>query len=131
MRESLQFQAEYARALLACGDYYSGMRLVKEFVVRGLTNNDYNHILLEGLAEGRYFQECIRLYQHICIQKKKNESVCMYAHGYASVIKSACQLKRYHLAEKLFTEMKKNDIIPLDYVFFEMCDVSLKPFFNV
>ena len=125
MRESDQFKAEFARALLACGDYYSGMRLVKEFVMKGLTNNQYNNILLEGLAEGRFFQECLRLYHHISNQAKSNPSLCLYTHGYAAVVKSACQLKRLHIAESLLKEIKQKNEIPLPSVYFEMCDVKI------
>lgn len=123
IRESLSFQAEYTRALLACGDYYSGMRLVKEFISRGLTNNEHTNILLEGLAEGRFYQECIRLYNIVCEAKEKNPSIHLLAHGYGAVLKSACQLKRLHLAMDLFGVMKKEGMTPMEYVYFELCDV--------
>ena len=123
IRESNSYQAEYTRAMLACGDYYSGMRLVKEFISRGLTDNTINNILLEGLAEGHFYQECIRLYQLVSLEKEKNKAIELYSHGYGAVFKRACQLKRLHLAESLFAEMKSNGITPLDYVYFELCDV--------
>lgn len=123
LRDSIAFQAELTRAFLACGDYYTGMRLVKEFISRGLTSNDTNNILLEGLAEGRFFQECIRLYQLILVEREKNPSICLYSHGYTAVIRSACQLKRLSLAESLFSEMKERKIPIPDTVYFEMCDV--------
>ena len=91
--------------------------------MRGLSNNQYNNILLEGLAEGRFFQECLRLYHHITLQAKSNPSLCLYAHGYAAVVKSACQLKRIHVAESLLKEMKQKNETPLPSVYFEMCDV--------
>lgn len=131
LRDSLTFQAELTRAFLSCGDYYSGMRLVKEFISRGLTNNDTNNILLEGLAEGRFFQECIRLYQLIMVEREKNSSICLYSHGYAAVIRSACQLKRRPLAEDLFNEMKERRIPIPDVVYFEMCDVIIDENFDL
>ena len=62
MREDCVFKAEYARALLSCGDYYSGIRLVKEYLDKGVLSNSVNNILLEGLSEGGYDEECLRFY---------------------------------------------------------------------
>ena len=99
--------------------------MVKEFIARGLTNNDFNNILLEGLAEGSFFQECLRLYHLICKEKKQSPSLCLYPHGYHAVIKSACGLKQFQLANQLYLEMKKNQIMILEPTYFEMVNVFL------
>jgi hypothetical protein len=127
LRMTCKFQAEYARALLASGDYYTGIQIVRQFVQSGLHSSDCNNILLEGLSEGNYNEECLRLYMRICQAMKRatnGEQIQLYSHGYSAVVRSACRLKKVRLAESVMAEMHQRDIIPLEFAFFEMCEVK-------
>ena len=127
LRMTLAFQAEYARALLAGGDYYTGIQIVRQFVQSGLHSSDCNNILLEGLSEGNYNEECLRLYMRIRQAMKRTatgEEIQLYSHGYSAVVRSACRLKKVRLAESVMTEMQQRNIIPLEFAFFEMCEVK-------
>ena len=125
--EKREQTAEYARALLASGDYYTGIQIVRQFVQSGLHSSDCNNILLEGLSEGNYNEECLRLYMRICQAMKRatnGEQIQLYSHGYSAVVRSACRLKKVRLAESVMAEMHQRDIIPLEFAFFEMCEVK-------
>lgn len=128
MREDCVFKAEYARALLSCGDYYSGIRLVKEYLDKGVLSNSVNNILLEGLSEGGYDEECFRFYR--CLQdlaKEREfakEPVQLFVHGYSALIRSMCHVKKKEGAEALYAEMVSKGMKPLPFVFFELCEVG-------
>lgn len=128
LRMTCAFQAEYARALLAGGDYYTGIQIVRQFVQSGLRSSDCNNILLEGLSEGNYNEECLRLYMRIQQAMKRpttGERIQFYSHGYSAVVRSACRLKKIGLAESVMAEMHQHNITPLEFAFFEMCEVDL------
>lgn len=128
LRMTCAFQAEYARALLAGGDYYTGIQIVRQFVQSGLRSSDCNNILLEGLSEGNYNEECLRLYMRIQQAMKRpttGERIQFYSHGYSAVVRSACRLKKIGLAESVMAEMHQRNITPLEFAFFEMCEVDL------
>ena len=96
MREDCVFKAEYARALLSCGDYYSGIRLVKEYLDRGVLSNQVNNTLLEGLSEGGYDEECLRFYRRLQDMAKEREfakePLQLFVHGNSALIRSMCHL---------------------------------------
>ena len=129
LRENPLFKAEYARALLSCGDYYSGIRLVKEYVDGGKFSNTISNVLLEGLSEGGYDEECLRLYKRLADQSKEREfekePMQLLVHGYSAVIRSLCHLKKRESAAALFEEMRAKGLKPLPFVFFELCEVQL------
>lgn len=127
LRENALFKAEYARALLSCGDYYSGMRMVKEYVQKGYFSNTVSNLLLEGLSEGGYDEECLQLYRRLEDQSKarefEKEPMHLLVHGYSAVIRSLCHLKKRESATALFEEMRAKGLKPLPFVFFELCEV--------
>ena len=128
MREDIVFKAEYARALLSCGDYYSGIRLVKEYLDTGVLSNSASNIMLEGLSEGGYDEECLRLYKRLQdIAKEREfakEPMQLFVHGYSALIRSMCHLKKKEGAEELFSEMIHKGMKPLPFVYFELCEVG-------
>lgn len=128
LRENALFMAEYARALLSCGDYYSGMRMVKEYVQKGDFSNTVSNLLLEGLSEGGYDEECLQLYRRLEDQSKarefEKEPMHLLVHGYSAVIRSLCHLKKRESATALFEEMRAKGMKPLPVVFFELCEVG-------
>ena len=128
MREDCVFKAEYARALLSCGDYYSGIRLVKEYLDKGVLSNSVNNILLEGLSEGGYDEECLRFYRRLQDLAKEREfakePVQLFVHGYSALIRSMCHVKKKGGAEALYAEMVSKGMKPLPFVFFELCEVG-------
>ena len=128
MREDCVFKAEYARALLSCGDYYSGIRLVKEYLDKGDLSNSVNSILLEGLSEGGYDEECLRFYRRLQDLAKEREfakePVQLFVHGYSALIRSMCHVKKKEGAEALYAEMVSKGMKPLPFVFFELCEVG-------
>lgn len=128
MREDCVFKAEYARALLSCGDYYSGIRLVKEYLDKGVLSNSVSNILLEGLSEGGYDEECIRFYRRLQDLAKEREfakePVQLFVHGYSELIRSMCHVKKKEGAEALYAEMVSKGMKPLPFVFFELCEVG-------
>lgn len=128
MREDCVFKAEYARALLSCGDYYSGIRLVKEYLDKGVLSNSVNNILLEGLSEGGYDEECLRFYRRLQDLAKEREfakePVQLFVHGYSALIRSMCHVKKKEDAEALYAEMVSKGMKPLPFVFFELCEVG-------
>ena len=128
MREDCVFKAEYARALLSCGDYYSGIRLVKEYLDKGVLSNSVNNILLEGLSEGGYDEECFRFYRRLQDLAKEREfakePVQLFVHGYSALIRSMCHVKKKEGAEALYAEMVSKGMKPLPFVFFELCEVG-------
>ena len=128
MREDCVFKAEYARALLSCGDYYSGIRLVKEYLDKGVLSNSVNNILLEGLSEGGYDEECLRFYRRLQDLAKEREfakePVQLFVHGYSALIRSMCHVKKKEGAEALYAEMVSKGMKPLPFVFFELCEVG-------
>ena len=128
IRQTYLFQAEYARALLSCGDYYTGIQIVRQFVNRGLHFSDCNNILLEGLAEGNYNEECLRLYTRIrqAMKEETEKPIRFYTHGYSAVIRSACRLKKLGLAASILREMDRLSITPLEFAYFELCEVGLR-----
>ena len=128
MREDCVFKAEYARALLSCGDYYSGIRLVKEYLDKGVLSNSVNNILLEGLSEGGYDEECFRFYRRLQDLAKEREFAKepgqLFVHGYSALIRSMCHVKKKEGAEALYAEMVSKGMKPLPFVFFELCEVG-------
>ncbi|KAK8828179.1 hypothetical protein WA538_002692 [Blastocystis sp. DL] len=124
IRQTYLFQAEYARALLSCGDYYTGIQIVRQFVNRGLRFSDCNNILLEGLSEGNYNEECLRLYTRIrqAMKEETEKPIRFYTHGYSAVIRSACRLKKLGLAASILREMDRLSITPLEFAYFELCE---------
>ena len=127
LRENPLFKAECARALLSCGDYYSGIRLVKEYLEKGQFSNTISNMLLEGLSEGGYDEECLQLYKRLEDQSKERElekePMKLLVHGYSAVIRSLCHLKKRDRAMALFEEMQAKGLKPLPFVFFELCEV--------
>ena len=126
IRSSYVFQAEFARACLLCGDIVAGLQMVKIFVVHGLPFSDCDNILLEGLSEAKCHEECLRLFYRIRREQKRGKNILLYSHGYSSVVRSACELMRHGLAESLMEEMRRKSIRPLDFAYFELCDVLLE-----
>ena len=123
IRSKCRFQAEFARACLMCGDIYAGLQMVKIFVKRGLPFSDCDNILLEGLSEANCNEECLRLFHRIRDAQKTDKQIHLFSHGYSSVIRSACRLKRQKVAEETLQCMRREGLRPLDYAYFELCSV--------
>ena len=115
--------AEFARACLLCGDIYAGLQMVKIFVKKGLPFSDCDNILLEGLSEANCNEECLRLFHRIREAQKTDKSITLFPHGYSSIVRSACRLKRQKLAEETMETMRSKGMRPLEYAYFELCSV--------
>ena len=99
------------------------LQMVKIFVKKGLPFSDCDNILLEGLSEANCNEECLRLFHRIREAQKTDKSITLFPHGYSSIVRSACRLKRQKLAEETMETMRSKGMRPLEYAYFELCSV--------
>ena len=60
------------------------------------------------------------------MKEETEKPIRFYTHGYSAVIRSACRLKKLGLAASILREMDRLSITPLEFAYFELCEVGLR-----
>lgn len=110
------YKAKLAKSLFCCKSFDEGAAILKHFEEMGFPYSDCNGYLLEGLALGQYYQECIRVFEKIhAMVKKQSDSVTakevrIYDKCYYAAFISYCRLNREQDAISVKKEAEANGI---------------------
>lgn len=129
LRGRYAFKAKYARALFMCGYYDKGKEYLDFFEKDGFRFSDCNNILLDGLYQGGYYDQCIETFKRMktAIEAKPvnndGKPVHIYEIGYGAVLKSYCRLQDEANMKAVVNEMASKSYLPREDDYFAMCEM--------
>lgn len=111
------YKAKLAKSFFCCNCYEEGSLILKHFEEMGFPYSDCNGYLLEGLALGEYYDECVRVFEkiHRLVENQSTQSVVkpvqIYDKCYYAAFISYCKLNREDDALHVKREAEGNGVM--------------------